>query len=274
MAPVCKVDNMKKCFTINPFRTSNDILSYRPLFEERVYEGIEIFYPYNIEENKQNIYTRNIKQIAKEFPFIEIVLHLPFGRANNLCDMRHIEKTLKIMRESIDYAEGFSVKKLTLHLGYVDQKLSRGDNLFHIKKILVSLLDYARRYDMIIMIENMPSVAELGYGPEEIKTIITDLNDGNLKFILDTGHAHLSGYTPAEYIRVLANELYHIHFNDNDGTADQHARLGNGTIDFYAVFRALKAINYHGLHCLEILFNNVIDLRQNAADMDKYAPPF
>ncbi|MCK9536951.1 MAG: sugar phosphate isomerase/epimerase [Bacilli bacterium] len=261
---------MKKCFTINPLRTTEEIESYSRLFTENIYQAIEIFYPYNLDILNQSIYTENIKNIKYRFPNVEVVMHLPYGPTNDLCNPDQYCIVLDLMKKGIDYAAQFKTKKLTLHLGYLPQGMNRQAVRDHIKVVLKDLSQYAKQKHMQLMIENMPGSAELGYGPDEILSLIVNVNLPNLKFILDTGHAHLSGYSPCEYIDTLSQFLLHIHFSDNNGHGDQHARLGTGNIDFYAIFQSLKKIGYRELHCLEILYDTVEDLYQNALDIDKY----
>ena len=37
---------IRKCFTVNPNRTKEEINSYEVLLEKGIYVGVEIFYPY------------------------------------------------------------------------------------------------------------------------------------------------------------------------------------------------------------------------------------
>ena len=51
---------MKKCFTINPFRTTEDFRDYEKLLDDNIYQAIEIFFPYNLSEENQKIYFENV----------------------------------------------------------------------------------------------------------------------------------------------------------------------------------------------------------------------
>lgn len=53
---------------------------------------------------------------------------------------------------------------------------------------------------------------------------------------LDTGHAHLNGCL-AEFLRT---PFCHMHIHDNAGKADTHSAVGEGTIDFVPVKKALE----------------------------------
>jgi hypothetical protein len=38
---------MKKCFTINQMRKRENFIDYMRLLENDIYQGLELFYPYN-----------------------------------------------------------------------------------------------------------------------------------------------------------------------------------------------------------------------------------
>ncbi|MDD3071105.1 sugar phosphate isomerase/epimerase family protein [Methanoculleus horonobensis] len=61
------------------------------------------------------------------------------------------------------------------------------------------------------------------------------LIDG-IGFALDVGHANLNGCLDC----FLAHPAAHFHLHDNDGTGDTHSPVGDGTIDFSAVMKAVR----------------------------------
>jgi sugar phosphate isomerase/epimerase len=68
-----------------------------------------------------------------------------------------------------------------------------------------------------------------------------------LKLSVDTGHAHYAygstGAPPVDYYITDAGAMLdHIHLQDADGFADRHWSLGEGTIRWPAVFRAIAAL--------------------------------
>ncbi|HTY52603.1 MAG TPA: sugar phosphate isomerase/epimerase, partial [Methanomicrobiales archaeon] len=67
-------------------------------------------------------------------------------------------------------------------------------------------------------------------------------------FTFDVGHAHTVGKVP-EFLKVLSS-VNHIHIHDNHGTADQHLALGDGTIPWEEVGRAV-ARDYRGIVVVE-----------------------
>jgi sugar phosphate isomerase/epimerase len=116
----------------------------------------------------------------------------------------------------------------------------------------------------------MPGDGEYGYSPSELLELFVKVNKENLKFIFDTGHAHVSEYDDVSYLYLLKDYLFHIHYSDNDGSRDAHARIGSGTIDFERHFEVLKEIKYNELHCMEIIHPKISDLEDYALDVKKF----
>ena len=243
------------CFTINPRRTLSEIRSFKELLANKIYHGIEIFYPYDESPLQKEEYQRGIKELLEEKP--EVVLHLPFGKENDLCNLLTYQETLMRLIDALDYGKSFGVKKYTLHLGYL-----QGERSLLLKHLITPLNILCKASDGLIMIENMPRESELGYSPEEIKSLIDQVNKKNLGFIYDTGHGNISSYSLQDYFTILKKHLQHIHLNDNKGFIDEHKPIGYGTVDF----KQLLSLNsdYTGLYCLEIIYQTVLDLQEYA----------
>ena len=263
---------MKKCFTINAMRTRDDFTSYDKIISDNIFCAVELFYPYNVTSEQATLYEEEVTKLINNHPLLEVVLHLPHGGLNNLVlpNFSRNEEIINRMRDAITFAKKHNAKKLTLHLGsaYNNESEYRQKLINALIPILQELCDYAK--DQNIMIENMPRDNELGYAPLEILDIIKRVNMPNIKFILDTGHAHVSDYKIDDYIITLKDYLYHIHFSDNHGICDEHKPIGSGTIDFTHVFKLLNNIHYNELHCLEILFKDFHDLLSYAKDIEEF----
>lgn len=262
---------MKKCFTINSRRTTEDFIEFEKLLDEDIYQACEIFYPYTSSDDNFRIYYNNVRNLKVHHLNSEVVMHLPFGRDNNLCDLSDYQRVVQRMKDAIEFTSHFGTKKLTLHLGYTTDDRPRKEYIAHIIPVLKVLCSFAKKYNMNVMIENMPTKEELGYSPYEIRDIIDQTAMDNLKFILDTGHAHISEYEITDFIDVLHDKLYHMHFSDNHGESDEHKPMGEGNIDFKKIFDKLKEVGYDQLHCMEILFCSSDDLRRYAKDFDKFS---
>jgi len=86
--------------------------------------------------------------------------------------------------------------------------------------------------------------------------LIERIDDPTFGLCLDTGHAHIMSQNIPEMIYAFEKHLRTVHLNDNFGMIapvhpDQHLFPGAGTIDFVAVFNALKSISFTGAISLE-----------------------
>ncbi|MGD9604687.1 MAG: sugar phosphate isomerase/epimerase family protein [Bacilli bacterium] len=258
---------MKKCFTINPLRKTEDFIGYHKIIEDGLYDAIEIFYPED--ETSRLVYGKNVHDLLNAFPSLKVVLHLPFNRQNDLCLMEKSEELIDKFHKIMVFAHQFNVKKLTMHLGYVNQDIAREVYLTHIVSVLKQLCFYANELGMSLMIENMPNDSQLGYAPEEILSIIEQVGWQNLGFIYDTGHAHVSEFPDLLYLDVLGKYLWHCHLNDNHGMKDEHLSFSKGNYDFSSFFKKTISVNFQGFYCLEMLFNDENDLRDYAKSFDE-----
>jgi len=247
--------NIKQCFTINQNRTTEEFKSYEELIKQGLFQGVEIFYPYDKTKEEQEIYKQNVLNLMKYD--IEVVLHLPHGIRSDLLNEEEYDVILQRFKDAIDFANIFDVKKLTLHLGsYNNPVLGRKYFISKSIETVKILADYC--YPMNLMIENMPGFNEIGYSPDEIKEIIESSNRSNVKFIFDFGHANVSEYDIKQYIDKLGKYLMHLHISDNNGLSDQHKPIGCGNIDYAKTFKYLK--DYRELYCLEIIYKTDKDL--------------
>ena len=63
----------------------------------------------------------------------------------------------------------------------------------------------------------------------------------------------MSGAPPVDYyVRAAGEMLAHVHLQDCDGYADRHWSLGEGTIRWHSVFRALAEIDANPRLVLEL----------------------
>lgn len=95
----------------------------------------------------------------------------------------------------------------------------------------------------------------------DIRRILADsFQSPAMAVSVDTGHAHYAhgstGAPPVDYyVRRAGNRLEHIHLQDADGYADRHWAIGEGTICWHAVFRALAEITSKPRLILELRDN-------------------
>ncbi len=92
----------------------------------------------------------------------------------------------------------------------------------------------------------------------DIRRILADsFNSPSMAVSIDTGHAQYAhgstGAGPVDfYVRRAGNRLEHVHLQDADGHADRHWGIGEGTIRWHEVFRALAELTSNPRLILEL----------------------
>lgn len=82
--------------------------------------------------------------------------------------------------------------------------------------------------------------------PDRLRAFIAEVGAPNLGICVDSGHCHLNGLDVAAVIRDCGRLVVETHFHDNHGQRDEHNPLGEGSIDWPALIRALQDIGYSG----------------------------
>ena len=87
---------------------------------------------------------------------------------------------------------------------------------------------------------------------------IRELTGGGVGCLVDVGHLNIAWrlgkfgrMTPAEWITGMPLDIIEIHVHDNDGTADQHLAVGDGTLELEPMVEALAARGFNGVATIE-----------------------
>lgn len=156
-----------------------------------------------------------------------------------------VEQSLRI----IEIAEKIGIKKINFHANY-SSLIVENDEL---KKLIlanhVKSLKALTKYDVQILLENTHETLN------DFRCIATSVK--NLFVTIDVGHAFIHGGNAMirKYIRSFSN-ISHMHVHDNRGNMDQHLAIGQGKIDFHAVVKELKRIQFGGTMALEVFTKN------------------
>ncbi|MBQ2545454.1 MAG: sugar phosphate isomerase/epimerase [Clostridia bacterium] len=109
-------------------------------------------------------------------------------------------------------------------------------------------LERAERAGVAILSENLLWGASKD--PRIIADLVREVDSPTFGWCFDTGHANCFGFRP-DVLRECAVPPASLHLQDNRGTGDEHLIPGDGTVDWDAMIRALKACGYAGDCVLE-----------------------
>jgi len=120
--------------------------------------------------------------------------------------------------------------RVIVHPGYFAWAEERTKAERQLVMSIADLTSLANEYSVSYFIENMGNWDYFFLKtPDELPLI------GDTPFALDVGHAHLNSCL-AEFLRLPAG---HYHLHDNNGKEDSHVAVGEGTIDFDPVMKAI-----------------------------------
>ena len=88
--------------------------------------------------------------------------------------------------------------------------------------------------------------------PEQPIDLIDAIDRTNVAPCLDTGHAFVAGYEPADFAKALGDRLRVLHVHDNLGMQDQHVAPFAGEINWESFMASLKNIGFNGVFSFEV----------------------
>lgn len=167
------------------------------------------------------------------------VLHAPFA---DLCpaaiDPLVRAATAQRLRQTVEKAEEFGIRKLVVHAGYLPhvhfpEWFTAGSAAFW-KELLEGV-----PADMTLCLENVMEPT-----PEMLVEIVRTVDDPRLRLCLDLGHANteISDYPLERWLGESAPYLAHLHLHNNRGGGDLHAPLAEGGIDYLTMCRAIDEL--------------------------------
>lgn len=204
-----------------------------------------------------NNYLSEAKALRKHADSLGIVCnqsHAPFP--SSVGDKEKDKATFKKIVRAMEIAAVLGAKSIVVHPKQHLRYAEHPDELFNMNMEFYNrLIPYAEKFGIKIATENMwqrnngaKSVTDSTCSRAwEFCKYIDTVNSKWLVGCLDIGHTSLVGADTAEFIRTMGNErLQALHVHDTDFISDLHTLPFTQKIDYIAVCKALKEINYKG----------------------------
>ncbi|RLE78986.1 MAG: hypothetical protein DRJ51_08605 [Thermoprotei archaeon] len=113
-----------------------------------------------------------------------------------------------------------------------------------------TLARIAASYGLKLVLE--PRVGETISNTDAMLRLMDAVNEENFGAVLDTGHLHAQKEILPLSVEKLGSKVFYVHVSDNDSRDNRHLTLGEGTIDWVGVFKALKKHHYDGYVAIDI----------------------
>jgi len=183
---------------------------------------------------------------------LDVSVHAPFADLNIASMNEKIrEESLAQIKAAIEAGYQLGAKLVTVHSGRLSPysmwfpDKAKEVNLASIRELAA----HAQEYGILLCLENMPRYeGALLSQVEELEALIGEFSKDELGITLDVGHAATCGNV-VDYVEALNHRLVNIHLHDNRGDGDEHLAVGDGIIDFKAIFSRLR--NYSGKYIIE-----------------------
>lgn len=178
------------------------------------------------------------------------VLHAPYNELFPCAiDKKARELAAYRYSQAIDLAKRYGAKKVVIHGGY-NPKIYFP--IWYVEQSIEFWKTFLQEDPGVqIVLENVLE-EELQWLPE----IVRGVNHPNLKLCLDVGHVNAySKVSVLDWLEAWAPELSHFHIHNNDGTADQHRGLAEGTIPLETLLARAEELCPDATYTLEVMMD-------------------
>jgi len=191
-----------------------------------------------------------LKRVARENG-LEFTVHAPFVDINIASPSPTLRRVmLKRLEKSLSYARQLKSRQWVFHSGWksgVSEFYPNLDWQINLRSVR-SLLTTAKKLGVDVSLENTPEPFHfLVKRMQDFALFYSELgSDFDIDITLDIAHANTTQQV-FEFIEKFAAKIVHVHISDNEGKYDQHKGIGYGEINWEAVAKALRKINYKGI---------------------------
>ncbi len=207
-------------------------------------------------------YTEAIGGVRDETGFA-ISVHLPTTDCNPLARNRRVARgAVDSQRAGLEWAGSLGAKLAVLHLGSATARPAQpagpsgpeyfGRSWEQARAVLRELAEAADVAGVTLTVENLIGPSELATRPAHMLELLDHPDLEGVGLTVDLSHAQLSGWDPAEFLRIVAPRLRHVHANDTDGQGDRHWPLGRGQLALGPVMAELRRLGFAGTLLLEV----------------------
>jgi sugar phosphate isomerase/epimerase len=167
-------------------------------------------------------------------------------------DKKIMEQTIIYLFKCIDYAQLMGAKLVIVVPAAVSKlapSLSKKEDWKNSVKAVQEVAKYAEKKDILLAIEPINRYETyLVNSIQDALYYACEVNSSHVKIMADTFHMNIEERDIPEAIRIAGNNLINVHLADSN-----RCSVGRGHINFKALIKALKEINYQYALTLEPL---------------------
>jgi len=167
-------------------------------------------------------------------------------------DKKIREQTIAYLIKCIDYAQLMGAKLVIVVPAAVSKtapSLSKKEDWKNSVEAVCEISKYAEKKDILLAIEPINRYETyLVNSVQDALCYSREVNSTHVKIMVDTFHMNIEERDIPEAIRIAGNNIINVHIADSN-----RCSVGRGHIDFKALVKALKEINYQYALTLEPL---------------------
>ncbi|MGA3279631.1 MAG: sugar phosphate isomerase/epimerase [Smithella sp.] len=173
------------------------------------------------------------------------------------------DKFLPRIKALMEVSRRLDINKATIHF-WLDKRRAPEDIILGKIELLSRIVDYGADFGITVCIENLTERSD-SFAP------VFEVISG-LRMTLDIGHAQLLARqnTSFGFIEDCFPKIAHMHVHDNNGGTsvkdDLHLALGEGSVDYKAIIKALIIKGYDSTITMEVKPKDIVKTKQTLED--------
>lgn len=197
-------------------------------------------------------YLEKIKSFAEENGVKFVQSHAPMGKP--LVKDENYDSFIEANKKCIEACGVLGIENLVVHSGY-DTGLTKEETFLQNKDFYYKLLPVAEKYGVNILTENFNKMWDPNTfwidNATDMRALIDLVDHPLFHCCWDTGHANLQEMSQYDELKIIGNDVYALHIQDNFGNDDHHIMPYFGSMNLDSVMHGLKDIGYNGYFTFE-----------------------
>ncbi len=196
-------------------------------------------------------YIDNLQKTAESLQMQFVQAHAPMG--SPIIENDKQKALIDGTKRCIEICAILGIKNLVVHSGY-DYGLSKEETFAKNKVFYLDLLHFAENYDVNILTENFNKMIDERYwvdNAQDLKELIGYVDHPLFHACWDAGHGNLQELPQHEALKILGEQVYAVHVQDNLGDIDSHMSPFFGSLNLDSFMYGLQEIGYQGYFTFE-----------------------
>ncbi len=210
-------------------------------------------------ENQTGIFSENpeahikkVIELANSLGVKFVQAHAPMGTP--IIYDEEQRQFIEDTKKCIIACKELGIDRIVVHTGY-RKGLSKEETFIENKKFFDELLGVAEACGVNVLAENFNRMCVDGLywidNAKDLAEFIKYVNHPLLHACWDAGHGNMLPTPQREALKILGDEVYALHVQDNMGDDDTHHAPLLGTMDVDSLMQGLKEIGYKGYFTFE-----------------------